>query len=371
MDLDLKQRDNGVWTVVWYDADGKRQRKSTGTRDYKEALSKAPAIAAGKTPGRADFFTVGQALDLAWRNAWQHSKSADKKLYEVDAVRRYWGEEPVGAVTTAKAKEWVGAMRAAKLGAVTINNRVSTLSVALKEAVDEGKLDNVPHLPRAQQKPHKTRWVTEEEELKLKREALTLNETLPGFPGAGDVMVRVIEALTRTGMRLSELLLALPEHVIEDPEDEDGGAYLHLADQKGGKEGVVVLTAEALDALRFLWDHATWHRVTADLWAGREINRTRLATARDWAVKRFTTIRNRAGLRDVSLHKLRHTYATRLVQNGADLYAVQGLLRHSGPQVTQRYAHLTPKHLRDTLKKHTKKSRKEGGEVVPLRRSGT
>jgi integrase len=58
-------------------------------------------------------------------------------------------------------------------------------------------------------------------------------------------------------------------------------------------------------------------------------------------------IRVRAGLPDLRLHDLRHSFASFLVNRGVSLYVVQGLLGHAHTRYTQRYAHLTPDTLRD------------------------
>jgi integrase len=54
----------------------------------------------------------------------------------------------------------------------------------------------------------------------------------------------------------------------------------------------------------------------------------------------WTRVRERAGLEDLRLHDLRHSFASFLVNKGVSLYVVQGLLGHTQPRMTQRYAHL-------------------------------
>ena len=58
-------------------------------------------------------------------------------------------------------------------------------------------------------------------------------------------------------------------------------------------------------------------------------------------------IRARAGLQDVRLHDLRHSFASFLVNEGVSLYVVQALLGHANARTTQRYAHLASDTLTD------------------------
>jgi len=69
-----------------------------------------------------------------------------------------------------------------------------------------------------------------------------------------------------------------------------------------------------------------------------------------YLVRTFTKARERAGLSDFRFHDLRHTFASRLVQRGIDVYKVQLLLGHKTGLMTQRYAHHCPDSLRDGVR---------------------
>lgn len=75
-------------------------------------------------------------------------------------------------------------------------------------------------------------------------------------------------------------------------------------------------------------------------------NGTALTRHNIWEIiKRYTT---KLGLEKVSPHTMRHSFATHLIQNGADSRSVQALLGHSDLATTQIYTHLSKEHLRET-----------------------
>jgi integrase len=64
----------------------------------------------------------------------------------------------------------------------------------------------------------------------------------------------------------------------------------------------------------------------------------------------FAKALRKAHIHDFRFHDLRHTFATRLVQGGVDLYRVQKLLGHKSIAMTMRYAHHCPESLRSSVK---------------------
>lgn len=156
----------------------------------------------------------------------------------------------------------------------------------------------------------------------------------------------MLEFLYATGVRVSELV----ELRLSAIDLDEGFATVF---GKGSKERLVPVGAPALRALRrYLRD------VRPALDTGRGAGRTFLS-ARGRPIRRESVwaIVKRAGecagiTRPVSPHTLRHTFATHLVEGGADLAAVQELLGHADISTTQIYTHLDRAYLREIHRKY-------------------
>lgn len=150
----------------------------------------------------------------------------------------------------------------------------------------------------------------------------------------------ILETLYASGMRVSELVDLQLVHL--DPDDG-----LALVYGKGGKERMVPLGGAALGALdRYL------RQVRPGLERGRGDGRVFL-NHRGRPLTRMTVWRivkmaaDRAGIEgQVSPHTLRHSFATHLLEGGADLAAVQELLGHADISTTQIYTHVDREYLR-------------------------
>lgn len=129
--------------------------------------------------------------------------------------------------------------------------------------------------------------------------------------------------------------------------DLDGGT-IRVLDTKSGRDRDVPMTERLLDHFKSLTAGNSGELV----YPGRkgkpltEASSSFRTAIKD--VKINDNITNKKLL--ASFHTLRHTYASRLVQSGADLYRVQRLLGHSTPIMTQRYSKLADDDLRNAVK---------------------
>ncbi len=68
-----------------------------------------------------------------------------------------------------------------------------------------------------------------------------------------------------------------------------------------------------------------------------------------WPDRDFNQTRTRAGVKNITIHGLRHTYASRLVMNGVGVFDVARLLNHASLSSTLHYLHLAPEHLENAI----------------------
>jgi integrase/recombinase XerD len=153
----------------------------------------------------------------------------------------------------------------------------------------------------------------------------------------------MLEVLYATGLRVSELAGLTPSNI-----NFDLGFVTVLG--KGGKERTVPLGMTAIDWTRkyiasrarsgvFKSTHALF---VSD--SGSPLTRQAL-----WKI--IVSLGERAGIGHITPHLLRHSFATHLLENGADLRSVQMMLGHSDISTTQIYTHITNERLREIYKR--------------------
>lgn len=159
------------------------------------------------------------------------------------------------------------------------------------------------------------------------------------MPGEGEAAVRgraILELLYATGIRCSEL-------VGLDLDEIDHGARMIRVLGKGRKERIVPFGTRAGSALEaYLALRSRSAPRTGAVFLNARGGRLTDRSVRLLVAKRVRAV---ALARKVSPHTLRHSFATHLLERGADLRAIQELLGHASLATTQRYTHVNTRHL--------------------------
>ena len=276
--------------------------------------------------GPAGVVTVGE---LAGRYLEEHvavrCKPRTRVLYEA-VVRRHLlpalGEIPVADVRREQVAELHFGLRAKPYAA---NRAVNLLAQILDAAVERGlrpagSANPCRTVERFRERNHE-RFLSEEEFRRLGR---VLEEAAGGGGGASPAAVAAIRLLVLTGCRRSEVLGLRWDHV------DLGAGELRLPDSKTGAR-TVPLSPAAAEVI------ADIPRSPGNPWVipGRNAGAPLRNLQYPWEI-----LRSRAGLEDVRIHDLRHSFASRALALGEGLPVIGELLGHRRVRTTARYAHL-------------------------------
>ncbi len=258
-----------------------------------------------------------------------------------------------GEATTDELEGWLAAMRAAGLAPTTVARRLAAARSYYAHAVLLGRrLDN----PAAALKPPRRPRT-------LPR-ALSPAEAERLIDAANGSMPRalrdraLVELLYGAGLRVSEAI-----GLVKSSVDLDGRIVRVLG--KGNKERIVPLGRPAAEALRrylAMGRSQLDRRHRPDLF----LNARGGALTRAGAFLILRKLADRAGLEPgrVHPHLLRHSFATHLLEGGADLRSVQEMLGHADLSTTERYTHISDRRRRDTyFAAHPHARRRPAGEA--------
>jgi len=163
-------------------------------------------------------------------------------------------------------------------------------------------------------------------------EVLRLLDAAP--PGRDRVLLQVAYGC---GLRLNELLHLRVGDI------DSARMVIHVRQGKGAKDRLVPLSLRLLDELRAYWRLCrprTW------LFPGQTADGTMTASN---IQRRFGRLVRRVGLtKRCSMHTLRHSYATHLLEAGVDVLTLKALLGHASLQTTARYLHVSTRRLHQT-----------------------
>lgn len=271
---------------------------------------------------QAEVTLLGDLYKLVWKLRWQHDRSPETHDYHTRALfRAIDPNTPVTEIDLEMVEEAVIEWEEDEISGSTINKRMTHLRLMLKEAYERGWVEKVIKLPRRKEFKGRIRWLSDAEEAKV----LSKCEEL-GFHDLSDFIVVAID----TGFRRGELLN------FETADFFNGRLHLHHGETKNGEARSVPAT----DRVRLILQ--------------RRSNSRKPFECFNVYTLRYTWKKLQAALgyekdKQFLVHMLRHTCASRLVQDGVSLPIVKEWMGHSDIKTTMRYAHLAPDALNEAL----------------------
>ena len=163
----------------------------------------------------------------------------------------------------------------------------------------------------------------------------------------GERNLAIIEVLYGCGLRVTELI----ELKISEIYWEEG--FIRIIG-KGNKERLVPLGKIASKHLKIYLNEIRVHQKVKDLFVDHVfINKNGSKISRVMIFKIIKKLTEKAGIqKNISPHSLRHSFATHLVEGGADLRSVQEMLGHQSITTTEVYTHLDKNYLKQAILDH-------------------
>ena len=306
---------------------------------------------------------------LGWRDAFLEMLIASRgaslatvSSYKTDltdffahAAKAKWGMEEMGH---AEISSYLADLTERGMAPSTLARRRSALTQWFKFLISERiRADNPVLLTNAPRRGRPLPKVLSRDEVTTLITAAHADGSLEGVR-----LNCLMELMYASGMRVSELVTLTTAHLQRDPKRRTQFAPYFIVKGKGSKDRLVPLHQTALDALKkYLTLREQFLPTPLESpWLfpshGKQGHLTR---------QRFGQLLKslclKAGLDPArcSPHTLRHSFATHLLEGGADLRVIQELLGHADIATTQIYTHVTDQRLQQVVSKHHPLSKKK------------
>ena len=258
--------------------------------------------------------------------------------HDLREFQRFLGDAGLLGVAKETLRRYLARLNEQGLSKRTVSRRMATLRTFYRFLKREGHLQENPmgflKNPKLEKK---LPMVLDESEMARLLEA-------PKDDASGCRDKAILETLYSTGMRVSELV-----HLDLDHVDFIGGVCRVLG--KGGKERLCPIGEGALKSIRRYLEAKGDKAKRSDsrvLFANHSTNQ-RGSRLTDRSVRRIVEkyIEQTCRRESISPHTLRHSFATHLLNRGADLRSVQELLGHENLSTTQIYTHVSTQRLKE------------------------
>ena len=237
-------------------------------------------------------------------------------------------------------RSWLAGMKEGKLSSRTINRKICSLNAFYKHLLRHSEIEKNPvGQLHAQRLPARLPVFLKEAETEFLFEELQFDD---GFSGITDRLI--CELLYATGMRRNELLL------LKEADIEWSLRQIRVLG-KGNKERLIPVSQALLDTLReYMAAKGELQGTTSEYLLSLANGKPLYAGYIYRVVNRY--LAGATTLKKKSPHVLRHTFATHLLNNGANIQAIKDLLGHSSLAATQIYTHNNIEKLKEIHKQN-------------------
>ncbi len=292
----------------------------------------------------ADFLVYMEKV----RGSSAHTLSAYKR--DLEEYLDYLDERQLSLNSTESVRSFLGQLFRKGFARSTMARKISSVKSFCRYLVREGVLETNPcdSIPTPRAPKNNPRFLSLEE----------ITALLDGAAGDRPIDLRdlaIWELFYSSGVRVSELAGT-------NTGDWDQEGQLIRIRGKGNKTRIVPLGEKASARLqKYLKASGRWPAAgeNAPIFLNRQGGRLSVRGIQ----KRLETRLRDCGLDTrISPHVIRHTFATHLLDSGADLRAIQEMLGHESLQTTQRYTHVTLDRLLEVYDRSHPRSERKGGE---------
>ena len=300
-----------VWTVIG-DADTMQFAEArSSAQSHLAALRMGGPTRSLEASAEIPFEDVAEEVFRRYARNWKPGTLAVNRRYLENQILPRFRGQPIGTITRRDVQQWFASLRSTPAAA---RSAAAVLSVIMREAEILG------HRPegsnpclniRRYRRRGRERFLSREETRRLGT-VLARHD--------GHVLAAAVRLLLLTGCRQNEIM------TLQWPDYRDG--HLFLRDSKTGPR-TVWLSSAARTVLDGLPRTSVW------VFPGKSRSNSTSSLNRFWR-----KLRDEAGLGDVRLHDLRHSYASIALQAGETVLTIGRLLGHRQPETTLKYIHL-------------------------------
>ena len=255
--------------------------------------------------------------DMNMRNFSKYTY--DSYLGKTRDIMRYYGEKQLEEVTTEELREFLlkYLKDERKLGDRSINYYNSVIRFIYEVTLD--KVLNKKQLPMRKRK-------------KTVYKVLTKKELSTFFNCVDNFKYKTIFMLAYgSGLRIGEIVNLRVEDI------DSKNMRIFVREGKGNKERYTILSKQSLEMLRTYWGKYRQNKRRGRIFLSESGQAITVGVIRE----HFRKYRRKAKINEkVTLHTLRHNFATNLIENGATLIQVKELMGHSNIRSTMEYVHV-------------------------------